>query len=203
MAGRSALTRKQQKKVSAQIRASAPKVSGGTTAAPSRPQAPIEEGPGDTVRLRQAAGSAFELERIGQKAKDVRFRRKPGLDWLLDKGRITEAQRTAGRRYGASFQALEDAGNLKSHLNFTIGGGSGPGIGEDADRRAAHRMWLSRARAFVHFHVGMIRALDNICGKELTPREIDRDRDRAERIEHELRLALDLLVIMGAEREAA
>lgn len=205
MAGRSPLSRKQQRKVSARIRAAMPKSATGLGAATARLETATEDGPGDTIHHLRANGVALEIEKVGSKAADIRHRRKPGLLWLHDKGRLTREQYAAGTIYGDSWRIVQGEHRLKSCLNDSVGGSSQlvADIIAEAEKRAQHRMRLASSRAFVHFHVGMIRALDAICGEEKTPREVHPDRDDAERLEHDLRLALDMLVIMGSAREAA
>ncbi len=127
---------------------------------------------------------------------------KTGLEWLRDKRKISPAEFQAGVRYGNLMRiaALDGAALMKSCLDTDGVRGTGtptfPGM---IDHTAA--AWkqqaveeLTRARAAMSFHVGLVASLDVICGAGTLVREVTTVQREAEMIENGLRIALQILV---------
>lgn len=161
----------------------------------------VSERVAETLALDRRRGAAFRVEgEDSQKDKAARerpYRRQPGLDWLARKGRISEAQRQAGARYGEAFRLAEPTVAIGSTLEVQPGlGGGGPplkvliaraGMRQQAEARLA----LYRKRLLGH--PGLIAACDLVCGRELTPREAGGGEREGLRVEAVLLVALDLL----------
>ena len=63
----------------------------------------VAQGVAETVALSQARGAAIEKTPAERGGRDTPYQRRAGLDWLAAKGKISEAQRLAGERYGACY----------------------------------------------------------------------------------------------------
>jgi len=85
----------------------------------------VGEGVAETVALERARGAAFVVEAEDSRARLRPYRRQPGLDWLARKGRISEAQRTAGLRYRDAYLIAQPTVAIGSTLEAQPGGGSG------------------------------------------------------------------------------
>jgi hypothetical protein len=130
------------------------------------------------------------------------FHHKSGLEWLRDKRKISPAEYQAGMRYGNLMRiaALEGAALMKSCLDTDGVRGTGtPTFPGKIDTQAA--AWkqqaveeLTRARAAMSFHVGLVASLDVICGAGTLVREVTKVQREAEEIENGLRIALQILV---------
>lgn len=125
-----------------------------------------------------------------------------GLEWLHSKGRISDREFQAGRRYGSlvRISLLEGDALIKSCLDTDgVRGAGTPTFPGKIDATAA--AWkhqavqeLAAARAALGFHTGMIAACDLICGRGDKAREISSIQREAEEIENGLRIALQILV---------
>lgn len=129
------------------------------------------------------------------------YQHDTGLSWLHHKKQITRDQKQTGERYGMWYRTaqLSDPNTLRSCLNDTPRGGSGlTGASSVIEDTVAWwnecRGKLTQARSTVGNHVGLIAALDLVCGRQLRPTEIipDNQREREE-IVTSLRIALDML----------
>lgn len=126
--------------------------------------------------------------------------RRLGLTWLHQKKRITLEQRLAGQTYGRDYRidAISGMEPIKSNMDIAAGAGLGGsvstgGIGPRAETDSAARSRLAEARAALAHQPDMVLACDLICGRELTPREINPDQRIADRMEQSLKIALDIL----------
>lgn len=161
----------------------------------------VAGGVAETVALQRARGSVFAKtapdERRRRGPSETPYRRQAGLDWLAAKGRISEAQKAAGLRYGEAFRVAEPLLPIGSTLEVQPGmGGGGPSLTAlvvRADRRRAAEAKLALYRRQLFGHGGLIEACDLVCGRELTPREAGGGERDGIRVEAVLRVALDLL----------
>lgn len=121
-----------------------------------------------------------------------------GLDWMLNRKKITQQQARDGRRYGEDYRAAQIDGlvPLRSCLGDNIGGGGGIGLPPAAAASDA-RQRLSGAHAALSYQSDLIAACDLICGKEKTPWDVIRmnggTQREAEQLVTTLRIALDIL----------
>lgn len=155
----------------------------------------VERGLAETRTLGEARGEAFEHAPAKRGEGRKPMRRLTGLEWLHRKGRITEAQRVAGLRYGASYRRALGEARLRSALDREP-----QGVGQalsavlasaEASAAAHRRLAIFRARLFGQ--EDLVRACDLICGQERTPREASANGKGAEGLELVLKVALDLL----------
>lgn len=163
-----------------------------------RQSAEVAAGVAETVALRRARGESL----VGPAARGPRaapYRRQPGLDWLAAKGRIDARARAAGERYGSAWRrAAQDEIALPSSMNPHVrsGGFTAPDPAQvmaRAEATAAAARRLADYRRRLQGQPDLIAACDQICGRELTPREAaGPDRD-AIRLEAVLKVALDIL----------
>lgn len=123
---------------------------------------------------------------------------KFGLDWMLQRKKLTREQAAHGRRYGEDYRAAQTDGvvPLKSCLSGDVGGGGGIGLPPAATATEA-RHSLASAQAALSHQSDLIAACDLICGRELTPWDVTRmnggTQREAEQLVTTLRIALDLL----------
>ncbi len=99
----------------------------------------LAEGVAETIALSEARG-----ERFTPPARNggVR-RRKDGLDWLYEKGRISHRQKLAGEKYGDDWRKSQ-AASPRSCLDPTV---RGYHDGTPAEARTHAALRLARARA--------------------------------------------------------
>lgn len=145
----------------------------------------------ETVALEEGRGADFATV-DGPTGR--RYRRRPGLEHLALKGRLSPAQRAAGERYGAFFRKAVEAGSPASSL--AVGGGGATPLSSVisvAEARALAAAELAQLRRRLHWHKDLVGACDMICGQELTPREAAGGEREAGRLEAVLAVALDLL----------
>ena len=158
----------------------------------------VAEGVDESVELARARGAEFEKPTPRRGERETPYRRQAGLEWLAKKGRITAAQRQAGEAYGAAFRRAGAAQRIGSTLEVQPGGGSasGPSLALVL-RRAEGRMraeeTLAAMRARLFGQGDLVDVCDQVCGRELTPREAGGGDREALRIEAVLKVALDLL----------
>lgn len=131
--------------------------------------------------------------------------RQTGLQALRNRGKITDAQEQAGKRYGMLFRvsAIEGDASIGSNLasltrvdRVTIAGASADG--EPRLNPAEFHADCRRRYAMARFEglsgvVSLIAVCDVICGKEWTPQMVTPNRDAQIQIETSLRDALELL----------
>jgi hypothetical protein len=162
----------------------------------------VAEGVEETVALSQARGAAIEREPADRAGRTTPYHRRSGLEWLVAKGRISERQRLAGERYGASYRRAGAQAAIGSTLDLAPGSSAsgGPSLGlllKMADGRRQAQAALAASRQALFGQGDLVTACDLICGQELTPREAaGGDRDAA-RMEAVLKVALDLLLAAG------
>jgi hypothetical protein len=162
----------------------------------------VAEGVEETVALSQARGAAIEREPADRAGRTTPYHRRSGLEWLSAKGRISERQRLAGERYGASYRRAGAQAAIGSTLDLTPGSSAagGPSLGlllKMAEGRRQAQAALAASRQALFGQGDLVTACDLICGQELTPREaVGGDRDAA-RMEAVLKVALDLLLAAG------
>ena len=167
----------------------------------------VAEGVAETVALSRARGAAIEREppetaKIGRGGRETPYHRRSGLEWLAAKGKITEAQRLAGERYGECYRRAGAAPALGSTLEISPGASlpGGPSLGlllKMAEGRRRAEAELAARRAALFGQGDLVTACDRICGQEMTPREAAGGERDAARMEAVLRVGLDLLVAAG------
>jgi hypothetical protein len=152
--------------------------------------AAVAQGVTETIGLSEARGDRFTPAPRGQHKGGAR-RRKDGLDWLYDKGRISHRQKLAGERYGDDWRKAQPRA-LRSFLDDTVRGyvEAAP---EEARAHAGLR--LSRARALaLNGNAALAEAADRVCGECLSPAQWAQGDDRlAGRLEDRIQRALELL----------
>jgi hypothetical protein len=151
----------------------------------------IARGVAETIGLEEARGERFTpAPRSPRGATGVR-RRKDGLDWLYDKGRISHRQKLAGERYGDDWRKAQPKG-LRSFMDDTV-----RGYVEVApeEARAHATLRLSRARSLaLNGNAALAEAADRVCGECLSPAQWAQGDDRlAGRLEDRVQRALELL----------
>lgn len=141
---------------------------------------------------------AARLKRIGPPPVKLAVvpPRKSGLEFLFSKGRITRPQAEAGKTYGTDYRLTQTSGQepIKSCISGDVGGQSGSRIltskavtNVDAARR------YELARALLAVSDGLPDIADAVCGKQLSPREVNPNQRKAAEIETRLKVALDIL----------
>jgi hypothetical protein len=156
----------------------------------------VAEGVAETVALSRARGSAIEAPPAG--ARRGAYRRQEGLEWLARKGRISDAARAAGERYGWAYRRARLEPSIPSTLDVKPGGGF-PGapplaaVLTHGEGTELARRKLAEFRARLWRQPDLVAACDLVCGEEKTPREAAADDRDAVRLEAVLKVALDIL----------
>ena len=167
----------------------------------------VADGVAETVALARSRGAAFEKLPAQRGGRETPYRRQVGLEWLLKKGRITEAQKAAGEAYGACWRRAGSAPAIGSTLEVQPSGGlaAGPSLGlvlKQAAGRLRAEEELAALRARLFGQSDLVTVCDLVCGQELTPREAGGGERDAARIEAVLKVALDILSARGARPNA-
>lgn len=160
----------------------------------------VGEGIAETVSLSRGRGAKFSAPDAARAERVGPYRRLAGLDWLERKGRVTEAQKTMGERYGACWRRARAEGTIGSTLDLQSGGGPAKGtplteVLAQAEARAQAQARLNLYRRRLGAQPALVKACDLICGEELTPREAARSEREVARLEAVLEVALDLLAM--------
>jgi hypothetical protein len=147
----------------------------------------VAEGIAETVALDEGRGARFTPP---ARNGGVR-RRKDGLDWLYDKGRISHRQKLAGEKYGDDWRKAQ-AHSPRSCLDPTV---KGYHDGTPAEARTHAALRLARARALaLNGNAPLAEAADRVCGETLKPIDWAEGDDRlAGRLEDRAQRALELL----------
>lgn len=159
----------------------------------------VAGGVAESVALSRARGAAIVMPAAEPGERQRTYRRLPGLEWLARRGRLSEAQKVAGERYGATYRRARGAGAIGSTLDVKpgLGLGEGPPLATVVAQAEASLMAAERLAAYRRRLRGqptLIAACDRICGEELTPREAAAGAEReAYALEGVLRVALDML----------
>lgn len=140
-------------------------------------------------------------------AKEAPVEKRDGLEWLVSKRRISEAQFAEGMRYRALFR---DGGpvSMRSCLDMGAGGGAaGPkGYADDvvvASTAARQELDLIRG-AVLRGQAEMLAVMDGVCGLGWTVRALaGGDQGRARELEALLRAALDQVDAWRGGKKAA
>jgi hypothetical protein len=151
--------------------------------------AAVAAGVAETVALEEARGRSFTPS--ARSGRPSARRRKDGLDWLYDKGRISHRQKLAGERYGDDWRRAQPPGP-RSFLDDTVRGYAEATPGE---ARAHAALRLGRAQALaLNGNAALAEAADRVCGEALTPAQWANGDDRlAGRLEDRVQRALELL----------
>lgn len=147
----------------------------------------LERGIAETIALSEARGDRFTDARPGSTGAR---RKKDGLDWLYDKGRISHRQRLAGERYGADWRRAQPPGP-RSCIDDTV-----RGFGDNPLEAKTHaEAKLARARALaLNGNEALGQACDVVCGAGLKPIDWAGGDDRlAGRYEERTQRALEML----------
>lgn len=160
----------------------------------------VEEGIAETVALSRARGAKFAMPEGGRGEREGPYQRLAGLDWLARKGRVTEAQKAMGERYGACWRRARAQGHMGSTLDVQPGGGPAKGtpltvVMAQAEASAQAQARLNLYRRRLGAQPALVAACDLICGEELTPREAAKSEREVARLEMAVEVALDLLVM--------
>lgn len=167
--------------------------------------AEIREGVNETTALSEGRGTEFVKPKTLPGLPSPPLRRKTGLEWLRSRKpeRITEAQKLIGERWGILWRASTGDVPIRiAMIGDTIGGGGDPIWSQltasESRIKAAEK--LAEMNAIIFGNVSMVRALTEICGRELTPREASADGHAALKLECLCCVALDMMV-EGCKRE--
>ncbi|MEO8113600.1 MAG: hypothetical protein ABI655_04400 [Phenylobacterium sp.] len=164
----------------------------------------VASGVAETVGLSKARGAAFETPTARREGRETPHRRLSGLDWLLRKGKISEAQAVAGARYGACYRRAMMGDPIASTLEVQPGLGSGgpplTAVLARADGRRAAQAKLGALRRALGDQPDLVRVCDLICGQEMTVREASGGERDVARLEALLQVALDLISSAGSAR---
>lgn len=147
----------------------------------------LAEGIEETIALSEARGGLFTpASRNG----GVR-RRKDGLDWLYDKGRVSHRQKLAGEKYGDDWRKAQ-IHSPRSCLDDTVRGHSDI---TPHEARSHALLRLARVRALaLNGNAALTEAVDRVCGQCQKPIEWAGGDDRlAGRYEDRTQRALELL----------
>jgi hypothetical protein len=124
-------------------------------------------------------------------------KRRTGLEWLLNKNQITTDECRAGVRFGRDYRQAQVAGlePIKSCISGDAGGSSSGSrvLASHAEANYAASQALQLA-AHAIGEEEMLTACVMICGRQLTPREIEPEQRKTERLTNTLRIALRLLI---------
>lgn len=158
----------------------------------------VADGVAETVALSITRGAAFEVPPAVQGERAGPYRRRAGLDWLVQKGRLTQAQRAVGERYGACYRRARGEVSIASTLDVKPGRSQSEGaplsaVLAQAEASVQARARLMRYRRRLGEQAALVAACDSICGEELTPREAVAAEREAYQLEAVLAVALDLL----------
>ena len=157
----------------------------------------VAAGVDETVSLSRERGAKFEAPSGRRGEREGPYRRLTGLDWLAKKGRVSEAQRVAGERYGACWRRARASASIGSTLDVQPGGAAKgtplTAVIAQAEGRAQAQARLNLLRRRLGGQAGLVAACDRICGEELTPREAGQTEREVVRLEALVEVALDLL----------
>jgi hypothetical protein len=161
-------------------------------------QRAVAAGVEETVRLSRQRGAKFEAPSQRRGEREAPYRKLTGLDWLTRKGKVSEAQRAAGERYGECWRRARAAVAIGSTLDVQPGGAAAKGtpliaVIAQAEGRAQAQARLNLLRRRLGGQASLVTACDRICGEELTPREAAQTEREVARLEAVLEVALDLL----------
>lgn len=147
----------------------------------------LAEGIAETVALSEARGERFTAP---ARNGGVR-RRKDGLDWLYDKGRISHRQKLAGEKYGDDWRRAE-AHSPRSCIDDTVRGHTDL---TPFEARSHAVLRLARVRALaLNGNAALAEAADRVCGEGLKPIDWAGGDDRlAGRYEDRVQRTLELL----------
>lgn len=158
----------------------------------------LSAGVRETVALSMARGAEFEAPAAEKPEREKPYRRLAGLVWLARKGRLTAAQVLAGEDYGESYRRAETGGGIGSSLAIQPGASQGTPLAvvvRQAEARSLAAARLAVLRERLGGQADLIAACDQVCGRELTPREATGGEREAGRLEAVLAVALDLLCV--------
>jgi hypothetical protein len=147
----------------------------------------LERGVAETIALSEARGDRFTPVKAGSTGAR---RKKDGLDWLFDKGRISHRQRLAGEKYGADWRKCQPP-QPRSCIDPTVRGFSDAPL----EAKAHAKAMIARARSLaLNGNAALAQACDLICGAGLKPIDWAAGDDRlAGRYEERTQRALEML----------
>ncbi len=148
-------------------------------------------GVAETAALSRARGAALVVQLCAQRQPGP-LRRLSGLDWLARKGRLTAAQKQAGEAYGRVWRRVEALSRIGSSLDMSFCSRDHDVLSA-AEARARDIQRLKSYRTRLRHQPDLVAACDQICGGEVTPREVCANGVQAGRLEGILLVALDLL----------
>lgn len=170
--------------------------------------AAVAHGIAETACLEAQRGVEYLVpeQRRGERAKPIR--RHTGLTLLHSLGRITDDEARVGYIYGTLWRAIREDPSIRSNLNRGTGGGSDRTLTlrlrlAEAEGRVQAAQRLDQLHARLFWRDDLIRALDTICGRELTPRLATRNGREAQALEDLVVTALELLVRASGRGGAA
>ena len=147
----------------------------------------LERGVAETIALSEARGDRFTSARAGSTGAR---RKKDGLDWLFDKGRISHRQRLAGEKYGADWRKCQPP-QPRACIDMTVRGFSEAPL----EAKSHAEAMIGRARALaLNGNAALAEACDLVCGAGLKPIDwASRDDRLAGRYEERVQRALEML----------
>ena len=153
----------------------------------------------ETIVLDQIRGGGIERLEVKRGEQRKPLRRKSGLQWLFDKGRLGAAKEAlvrldAGERYGCDFRQSSEVAvsSCMANMEGRVDGGKRSDSEPPSMVAAQHRVTRANINA-LRSHAGMVGVSVAVCGHGLTLMEFTGEQRAAERAEATLLVALDLL----------
>lgn len=145
-----------------------------------------------SIEERRALPTGSDIEpEIRTRAKLKPPQRLDGLDFLAKQKVVSPEKYQAGRRWSALFGLLE-TGDLQSAMNCQEVKTQVRDL-DPVERRIYARLKLDIAKNALGHHVGMINALNCVCGQGARPSELPGDRRSQEKAVSFLDCALTIL----------
>jgi hypothetical protein len=155
----------------------------------------VGDGVAERVELGRGRGEAFAVPRSAPgRAKAVR--KLSGLASLAHTGKLNAVQMAAGLAYAEAYRDAMPPASLRSTLDDSVGGGSGLCLAAAhaaMRRRLVAEARLARMRKRLGNQADLVKACDDVCGLEFTPREVCPDGHAAQTLVRVLQIALDLM----------
>lgn len=162
----------------------------------------VARGVEETVGLRKGRGEEFDAPKPKRGGRMPPVRRLTGLQWVTRRGLLNPRQLEAGEKYGAVYREANREASLRSVLDREVRGEPTGDMLRQAERANQARAVLNRYRTWIGYGQ-LIDVCDEVCGKEMTPREAGGNGPRGEMKEALLLVALDLLSREGTTPSAA
>lgn len=154
-------------------------------------------------RYAKPDGATVTSPRLVAEAVEIAADRD-GLDWLVNRNRLSPRQVAEARAYRRDFQDAASAGPMvKSSLNIIEGGAGAPGLGQMTgvvDALDAQRALFRKRFVVLRGQADLLEVLDGVCGRRLTLRTLaGGDASKTKVLEAVLKVALDQLATYREE----